>query len=348
MTTSSGSAVMEGGETARRIVQHMEQITWERHGELALANARRNADLLHHGRSLTWLRDEGVGEGDAAIVVAAGPSIRRHDPIKAIKTSAFKGAIIATDSALAYCLRNDVVPDLVVTLDPHAKRIVRWFGDPELTEADVAADDYYRRQDMDTAFADELRFNREMLALLDKHGSRIRIALSTSASEAVVKRVTSSGMQVFWWNPMLDEPEPADSVSRQLYRLNRLPLVNAGGNVGTACWMMAHAVLGKKHVALTGMDFSYYDDTPYSATQYYNELVALVGEENLSDVFIRFLNPFLNQWFYSDPAYTWYRQAFLEMVQDAECKTYNCTGGGIIFGDGIEFVEIGEFFSKFS
>ena len=48
-----------------------------------------------------------------------------------------------------YCLRNGVVPDLVVTVDPHAQRMIRWFGQPDLTDAELAEDDYFRRQDLD-------------------------------------------------------------------------------------------------------------------------------------------------------------------------------------------------------
>jgi hypothetical protein len=336
----------EGGSLGFELVANMDRMTRDRYGSLAGENVARNQPLLHLGRSLAELAGETVGRGDGAIVIAAGPSIRRHDPIRFIRDSGYSGAVIATDSALAYCLRNGVVPDLVVTLDPHAKRIVRWFGDPELTEECLRADDYYRRQDMDTVFADEMANNRALMALMDEHGPKIRIALCTAASEAVVRRVTGSGMKVYWWNPMVDDPAEPDSESRAFYRMNKMPLVNTGGNVGTACWMMAHAVLGKRHVAVTGMDFAYYDDTPYNATQYYHEAVALVGEENLDRVYMRMLNPHTGTWFYTDPAYMWYRQSMLEMVADADCRTYNCSGGGIFFGEGVEFLPLQDFLAR--
>ena len=131
-------------------------------------------------------------------------------------------------------------------------------------------------------------------------------------------------------------------------RENRLPCVNAGGNVGTAAWMMAHAVLGKKHVAVTGMDFSYYGDTPYRNTQYYYEAVDLVGEENLDSLYIHIHNPHTGMDFFTDPAYMWYREAFLELAKDADCKTYNCTEGGILFGDVIEFLPLSDFLQRIS
>lgn len=343
MTGTPGTAPAGGGELGLELVRNMDRLTLARIGAEGVENARRNLPHLGAGRSLAALRAETVGRGDRAIVVAAGPSLHRTAVADQLAAHRFDGAVIATDSAMRYCLRAGIVPDLVVTLDPHAKRIVRWFGDPELTQADLAADDYFSRQDMDRAFADEMRANEEILGLLERYGKRIRLALSTSASAAVVGRARACGMQIYWWNPMYDDPAQAGSVTRALQDLNRLPCVNAGGNVGAACWMMAHAVLGKKHVALTGVDFSYYADTPYRNTQYYREAVALVGEERLDSIYIRIFNPHLGAWFYTDPAYMWYRNVFLEMVPDADCVTYNCSEGGILFGDGVHFVPLREF-----
>jgi hypothetical protein len=336
------------GELGLKLVSIMNELTWERHGTMGVDNAQRNSRLLDRGQSLAALRDAPLGDGDSAIVIAAGPSIKRQDPIAAIRRANYRGAIVVTESALMYCLRNGIVPDLAVTLDPHATRIVRWFGDPKLTEQAIRADDYYSRQDMDEAFADEMRANAEAMRLIDTHGKKIRIALATSASEAVVERVLEAGMEIYWWNPMYDDPDDPDSVTAGLQRMNRLPTVNSGGNVGSAAWMMASAVLGKKHVALTGMDFSYYDGTPYRNTQYYNEMVDLVGEENLGALYMRIYNPHTESWFFTDPAYRWYRETFLEMAADADCETCNCTGGGILFGESVEFAGLDEFIERHS
>ena len=147
---------------------------------------------------------------------------------------------------------------------------------------------------------------------------------------------------------MLDDPDIPNSISRELVRQNGLPCVNAGGNVGTSAWMMAGAVLGKKNVAITGMDFSYYSGTPYVNTQYYREAVNLVGEKNLDTIFMRVWNTYLNKWFFTDPAYMWYREAFLEMAADADYETYNCTEGGILFSESVEFISLQEFLENFA
>jgi hypothetical protein len=334
------------GDLGRKLVANMENMTWDRNGSKSFDNAKRNSAHIGQHQSIAALRGQQMGDGDSAIVIAAGPSIKRRDPIPKITAAGYNGAIIAADSGIAYCLRNGVVPDLAVSLDPDATRIVRWFGDPNLSSDSISADDYFRRQDMDTAFADELRTNDEIMELLNRHAKDMRIALCTSASESVVNRVLELGMEVFWWNPMLDDPDEPDSVTLQLQAMNGLPCLNAGGNVGTACWAIADVVLGKSAVALTGVDFAYYADTPYSSTQYYPETVALVGEDNLDAVYMHLHNPHIDAWFYTDPAYMWYREAFLDMSKYADCVTYNCTEGGILFGDSIQFTPLAEFLAK--
>jgi hypothetical protein len=187
-----------------------------------------------------------------------------------------------------------------------------------------------------------------VLQLVNEYGPRIRIAVASSASAAVVRRIHDAGMVAYWWNPMYDDDDSTDSLTRRVHELNGLPCLNAGGNVGAACWVVAHAVLGKKRVGLVGIDFGYYGDTPYWRTQYYREIVDLVGPDRLEDVFVRIRNPHLDQEFYTDPANLWYRDVFIEMAQRADGETYNCTGGGILFGPGVHWTTLAEFLAKCS
>jgi hypothetical protein len=337
---------MQAGELGLALVAKMPEATLNRIGDEGINNAHKNLKYLDKGLSLKELRNTPLGEGDQAVVIAASPSLHKTNVAHKLKLSGYNGAIVVPDSAMLYCLRHGIVPDLVVTVDPNAKRIVRWFGDPDLTKADLEADDYFSRQDIDPTFADQMRVNDEVMDLLKKYGKQIRIALSTSASEMVVQRAIDVGMKIYWWNPMYDDPDLADSETEKLFKLNGLPCLNAGGNVGSACWMMADTVLEKKHVALAGMDFSYYDDTPYKNTQYYYEALELVGESQLDTIYMRIFNPYLKKWFYTDPAYMWYRNVFLEMVEDASCVTYNCTEGGILFGEKILFTPLNSFLDK--
>jgi hypothetical protein len=189
---------------------------------------------------------------------------------------------------------------------------------------------------------DELRANRELLELVDRHGPDVRVAIATCAAPDVAERCRKVGMRLYWWNPMYDDYDRADSLSRRLHAANGLPCLNGGGNVGTAAWVLTHAVLGKPRVGLVGMDFSYPPGTPYQKTQYYPDLVALLGDR-FAEAFITVENPESGEAWFTDPAYYWFRDVFFEMARDAACETFNCTEGGILFGPGVRTVTLEEF-----
>jgi hypothetical protein len=326
-------------DLGRKIASRLAAATAERITSAGVENEARNRPYIE--RSVLELAGLPLGTGDRAVVVAAGPSLRRRDSVRRLARAGFEGTIVAVDSALGACLREGVVPHVVVTVDPHAARIVRWFGDPALTAP--SADDYFRRQEMDAAHAqDEVAANRALLELVDRHGARLRVAAATSAAPAVVTRCRAAGIALYWWNPMYDDYDRADSVSRRLHHANRLPCLNGGGNVGTAAWVLAHAVLGKRRVALMGMDFGYAPGTPYERTQYYPELQELFGDR-LDEAFIRVENPLSGETWLTDPAYYWFRDVFFEMAREAQCETFNCTEGGIVFGPEVKAMTLEEF-----
>ena len=326
-------------DLGRKLAARLGEATFDRVAKVGLLNAELNRPRAR--RSVLDLGDMEIGAGDAAVVVAAGPSLARRRSIERLRDSPFAGAIVAVDGALGACLRHGLVPHVVVTLDPHPERIVRWFGDPSLTAP--SADDYFRRQEMDPVQArDEVAANRELVDLVDRHGPGLRLAIATSAAPAVASRCDKAGMELYWWNPMFDDHDAPDSVSRRLHRENGLPCLNGGGNVGTAAWVLAHAVLGKRRVGIVGMDFSYAPGTPYERTQYYPELVAMFGARH-PEAFIHEPSPFLGETWMTDPAYYWFREVFLEMASEAEGQTFNCTEGGILAGPGVPMVGLEEF-----
>jgi hypothetical protein len=329
-------------DLGRRIASQLKEATFERIAAAGLANAERNRP--HIQRSILELTERAFGAGDAAIVVAAGPSLHRRQSLARLRAARFTGAVIAVDGALGACLRDGIVPDVVVSVDPHAERIVRWFGDPSLSAP--SSDDYFRRQEMDpTHAADEMRANRDLVALVDRHGPRLTVAIATSASPRVVERCEQAGMTLCWWNPMYDDYEQPQSVSRRLHEANGLPCLNGGGNVGTAAWVIAHAVLGKRRIGLLGMDFAYPPGTPYARTQYYPELREMFGERH-EEAFIHLDSPWLGERWFTDPAYYWFRDVFLEMAQEADAETVNCTEGGILHGERVPVAGLDEFLAK--
>lgn len=319
-----------------RLAKRMAEATFDKTTPSAVENASRNLPYLTRTMAdlPTDLRDD-----DTAVVVAAGPSLHRRDQLTQLRE--YKGTVIAADGALGKCLSAGVVPHYVVTLDPHPYRIVRWFGDPDLDSR--PADDYFRRQDLDpTHWANEARRNREMLDLVDRHGPQIRCLIATSVDLTVTERCIAAGLELYWWNPIYDDINAPDSISRKVFDLNRAPAMIAGGNVGTAAWVAAHAVLGKKRVALLGFDLGYPPGTPYERTQQYVEMKAVLGDR-FTDYYIPVTDPTSGEAWYADPTYYWYRQVFLELVAEADCQTFNCTEGGTVFGDGVTLMPFATF-----
>jgi len=326
-------------ELGRKIAQALEAATFERVAGVGLANAEANRSRI--ARSVLELAETPLGSGDAAIVVGAGPSLYRRRSLERLRASRFAGTIVAADGALGACLRAGVAPHVVVSVDPHPERIVRWFGDPTLTAQ--RGDDYFRRQEMDpTHHGDELAANRALVELVDAHAPKLKVAAATSAAPAVVERCEQAGMDLYWWNPMYDDYDAPGSLSRRLWEMNGLPCLNGGGNVGTAAWVLTNAVLGKRRIGLIGIDLGYAPGTPYEKTQYYPELRELLGHR-YAEAFIHTENPVTGETWFSDPAYHWFRDVFLEMVRDADGQTVNCTEGGLLFGPGITTVTLDTF-----
>lgn len=329
---------------AKHLVSRMPQLTAWRSARQALDNARQNLPYIRHTIAEFSARP-GAKQGESAIVISAGPSLHRKNPVVQIVASGYAGSVIAVDGALGYCLRNGLVPDYIVTVDPHPTRVCRWFGDPDL-ESRIGEDDYFRRQDLDPHLGTkELERNRELLELVNRHGRSMKAIVCTSVAPNVTHRCRESGMEMYWWNPMLDDVEQPGSITRKLYEMNQAPCMVTGGNVGTAAWVFAHQVLGKREVALVGMDLSYAPGTPLERTQYYVELKELFGER-AGDAMIGVENSYLGEVWYADPAYYWYRECFLELARQAPCVTYNCTEGGILFGDGIQVVPLNAFLAN--
>lgn len=326
-------------ELGRKIASALEAATFERVAGVGFANAERNRARI--ARSVLELAETPLGAGDAAVVVGAGPSLQRRRSLERLRASGFAGTVVAADGALGACLRAGVVPHVVVSVDPHPARIVRWFGDPTLTAA--PADDYFRRQEMDPVQReDELAANRALVGLVDAYGPKIKVAAATSVAPAVVDRCEQAQMELYWWNPMIDDYDKPGSLSRRLWEANGLPCLNGGGNVGTAAWVLTHAVLGRKRIGLVGIDLGYAPGTPYEQTQYYPELREMLGTR-LPEAFIHRENPITGEVWFSDPAYHWFREVFLEMARDADGETFNCTEGGLLFGPGITTVPLDEF-----
>lgn len=332
----------------------MNELTPSQLEEIAQATFRKTADIsLKHAqlnqkyvkKTLADLAPERTFP--AAVVVSGGPSIKLKDPIQLVKKMGFEGPLIACDGALGYCLRNDVVPQYVVSVDPHPDRIVRWFGDTKLGQREPDA--YFRNQDLDEAHVEnELRANAELIRLVNKHGRKMKAILATSISPDIAERCLEAGMEIFWWNPVFDDYDAPGSLTRKLYEMNKAPCLVTGGNVGASSFSFAYAVLRMKVIGLLGMDFSYAPGTPLEKTQYY-EHIKQIYPDDPAKAYIQIFNPYLGDTWFTDPAYYWYRQCFLKLVEgvDDDVSVHNCSEGGILFGQRVHFTPFEQFLRKF-
>lgn len=314
-------------------------------GDFGLENGKGNLPFIK--RSISNLRGEvhPAGSGDSCLVITAGPSLHRQDPAQEIMRSGYKGTIVAVDAALNYCLRKGLVPNYVVTVDPHHVYIMRWFGDPDFDKR--PKDDYFERQELDPALAKNQREkNLRQIELVNRHAEAMKLVIATSVSPNVTRRCEDAGMELYWWNPLYDDWDAPNSYTRRAWEMNKLPCMVGGGNVATAAWVFAHSILAKKHIGLVGMDFAYPPGTDFYNTQRYHEMKEFFGEKDIAKGYIRFRNPHLRQTWFTDPTYAWYRRSFLELAAIAGCTTYNCTEGGIIFGKNIRWEKLSRFLAS--
>lgn len=327
----------------RTLVDQIGQIGRKQHQDFLVKHAE--ANLKHVKKSIRDLPPLSGSKRASAIVISAGPSLHRRKMIRRLVDAKYSGTIVAIDASLTACLREGLVPDFVLTLDPHPTRIVRWFGDHDLEEH-TKNDDYFARQDLDVAFrTKQMETNEANIRLVDEFGPRLKMIVASSAPTNVVSRLHEARCELYWWNPLVDDPRDPNSLTQRLYQINRLPAFNTGGNVGSASWVFAASRLKVGRVGLLGMDLGYYADTPRTMTQTYYELLKHNGgeESSLEEYFTDFVFPLTGEKFYTDPVYFWYRKNLLQLLEQAPCKTYNCTEGGTLFGAGVECVTLEDF-----
>jgi len=324
------------------VVSEIGDIGRDWHGNTITDHAEFNRPYCKKGKSIKQLEKPEGPKADRAIVVSAGPSLHRLHSLETIKNSDFDGSIICVDGSYMKALRAGVIPDYVVSLDPHPTRMVRWYGDPNF-EKNSKNDDFFNRQDLDITFRNNsILENQKNIDLVNKYAPKIKLILATSAPKNVVERAHEAGFDIYWWNPLVDDPNEPNSLTRKLYGLNPLPCINTGGQVGSAAWNFTTTRLKIQDIGMVGMDMGYHIDTPYNMTQTWYELVEHVKgrEDDIEDYFQKVVFPLNGTESYIDPTYFWYRRNLLEMMSQVDFTTYNCTESGTLFGPGIECVPL--------
>jgi hypothetical protein len=326
----------------QKVVAQITDIGKAWHSSDLLINAKFNAQFVLN--SIKDLPALDKIKQQNAIVVSAGPSLHKQNVLNKLKESHYQGAIVAIDGSLVKCLKNGIIPDYVLTLDPHPTRMIRWFGDDDFEE-NTRNDDYFSRQDLDVEFRNNsIRENEENIALINKYAPKIKLIICSSAPKNVVKRALEAGFQMYWWNPIVDDPKQEQSLTREIYKTNKCPCMNTGGTVGTAAWVFANAILNIPRIALTGMDLGYHLDTPIEMTQTYYELQEFVNSrDELEALFPKFTFPLTGEVFYTDPTYFWYRNNFLQLLEKSVGETFNCSEAGTLFAENLPCKSFNEY-----
>lgn len=85
-----------------------------RRGPMFIDSVLRNVPHIMGAGAATSLT--GIGKGRPGLLVSAGPSLRKN--VHHIKSAKGRAMIIAADTALGYLLSRDIIPDVVVSVDP--------------------------------------------------------------------------------------------------------------------------------------------------------------------------------------------------------------------------------------
>jgi len=266
----------------------------------------------------------------SAIVIGRGPSIFKNKHLevlsKAISQRRYDGVICATDGMLNECLTHHIIPTLITTVDG-SPIIKKWY---------------------DTS-------------LVKKHGSKLKIALSTTVNHEVYKTIHKAGCKIFWFHPMFDDPHEFGSWTR-IQRLmtvsdflkKPLQAISCGGNTGTTSWVMAATLFKASPTCLIGMDFSYPEGTKLEDTPYFSGFMEATKDAGMiPHVYKKVYHPFFKTYAYIDAVFTSYRQSFLEFQRKTPPwyqhwgGTINATGGGALFGPEIKCMTFKKFLSKY-
>lgn len=115
-------------ETTRRLMDY----TLSALLPLWMKNLARNMPKILEGKSTTELPKH---KGEPAIIIAAGPSLWRRKHLSLIAKSSWQHPIIICDRLLISCLKNNVFPSYVCSLDGHPEVATFYATDTEKLKA---------------------------------------------------------------------------------------------------------------------------------------------------------------------------------------------------------------------
>ena len=313
-------------------------------GEMIQKSTRQNllrtwcgnlADNLPSIREMDTIRALAPADEDAdkimgpCVVVGRGPSLFKHQHLKLLGESGFKGVVVASDGALIECLKNGVVPNYAVSVDGNKDLIWKWYDHP----------------------------------LVAENASKIASILCVTVANNVLKHIQKIGVKAYWFNPQFDDWRRNESFTKLQMLLtaseknpNGAPNVACLGNAGATAWVMSHALLRRSPIALIGMDMGYLPETPVEETSYYRAMMeGTGGNVNLvMQSYGKVHNPFFHCDAVNDAVFRQYRDSFLSALEqiNPQIRTVQCSEGGCLFSEDpscrLEYMKFKDFLSEVS
>jgi len=264
---------------------------------------------------------------NSAIVIGAGPSIKKHDHLKLLANSNYNGLIICTDRALKSALESGITPEkfpkfFVVSIDP--AKIISTF------------------------------YNHE---IIKKYSLKINGIFTSVIHPLTTKIAREHGIKIHWLHALIDYDEGEKSfnklsalMTRAKTHENGLPAIQTGGNVGTSCWFIAWKILKCSKITLIGINHSWDDDDSWDSILSHCKISKDIDKKSdvFKKIFPRIYNPFFNCHCILDPIFQFYSEALKEFIARSPewVNTINATEGGCIFGERITCMKFEDFLNK--
>lgn len=265
---------------------------------------------------------------NSAIVIGAGPSLKKYKHLEILSKSKYRGTIICTDRILVPALKAGITPEkfdkfYVITIDT-AEIIKNFYQDK----------------------------------IIKKYANKIAGIFTTVTHPNTISAARNLGIKIHWVHALIDYDEGKKSFNQMsgiMVRAKKpkgLPAIQTGGNVGTSAWFLAWRILKCKTVCLIGIDHSWSENDPWNSMAKHCN-VPLNTKKNpkiFKQLFPRVYNPEFDTLCILDPIFQYYSNALKDFIHrlSSKVKTINATQGGCIFGKDIKCVSFTDFLTNYS
>lgn len=314
-------------QTSTQILENIfEKNLYEKYYDDWIRNFALNLEHIWNGHSARELTPPET-QKNPAIIIGRGPSIFKYNHLDLLAQSSFGGSVICTDGALVHALKAGVTPDkfkefFVVTIDTQT-HISKLYEDP----------------------------------IVKQYGNKIKCILSTTVPPSTYAIASGSGMKVFWTHALFDYNKGkssfnyiAGAMTKTKNHQKGLPAIQTGGNVGTSSWIISWSILKCSPTILIGIDHGYPAETSWEEIDKYHKIPDNVSKESetFKKAYPTIYNPVFDCYVKQDPIFQYYSNALKEFIPRAPSwvKTINATGGGAIFGNGIDCMRFEDFLTR--